>query len=129
MHIAATFLPWVCSSQELSWQATHRPGNPTSSWRIRCVWASKILVCKIFPCPSTFGHNCLSLLCRTQYYDRSRKILGEIRQTLNSDVTAEDRLGDLETFKKDASAYGAVLPPFACEAVIMASRQIGQGIY
>ena len=48
-----------------------------------------------------------------QYYDRSYKILGEIKQIFGTDLTSEDRLGDLETFKKDASAYGAVLGPCA----------------
>ena len=53
----------------------------------------------------------MTLLCLVQYYDRSSKILGEIKQILNTDLTSDDRLGDLETFKKDASAYGAVPPP------------------
>ena len=54
---------------------------------------------------------CLTLLCLVQYYDRSYKILGEIKQTLNTDLTSDERLDDLEAFKKDASAYGALLPP------------------
>lgn len=65
--------------------------------------------------PIDFWAILLTLLCpAVQYYDRSSKILGEIKNILNTDLTSDDRLGDLETFKKDASAYGA--PPSCAEA-------------
>ena len=45
--------------------------------------------------------------CPVQYYDRTEKIVGQIRKVLlETDVTAGDNLGDLEDFKRDAAAYG-----------------------
>ena len=74
--------------------------------------------------PIDFWAILLTLLCpAVQYYDRSSKILGEIKNILNTDLTSDDRLGDLETFKKDASAYGAAPPLLHCEADVCVKPQ------
>ena len=41
-----------------------------------------------------------------QYYERTDTIVKQIKDILSRDITSESNQGQLEEFKRDASAYG-----------------------